>query len=1028
VPGFNPAPSPLPPRAGWLPLLWLLTWLSPIMVCAQSDSSDSTRDPLTISADFSRNWLEGDTRVHLLHGHCVIQQGETRYRADRAVVWTRPDQRDEVTVYLEENVKIERPGSTASRHRLLLTLPSETGLLLHAKRPANDTPAPDDPLYARALEERGGIRRVPARAVRQRETPEGIVPPGPDGEDLLPPGPEEPIPEFRAVQLPAPQGPSRRFSIFSRTGGNWNFETFPSPDSTPPEQVLVFSGGVNLVVEGLGQTVGGQKVDTLDLSADRIVVWTDPVSSRNFSGSADQSADLPLQVYLEGNIVIRQGGNVLRAAQAFYDVREQRALLYNAELKTQIEGFPAKVRVLASQLRQLAPNTYQASNAAITTSDFARPGYAARAGEIYIEPRNVGWYGDNPVRFNPATGQYEADETLWATAVDTTFEVEGLPVFYAPQISAPAEDPNIPLRNVSTQYDGIFGFQLYTVWDAFKLFGLDRPPGYRWDIDIDYLSERGPMLGTDFTYRGTERWGEPGAYRGELWGTTIYDTGRDNLGRDRLSLEPKEEWRGGLSLRDRWDLPYDMTLLSSFAFLSDRNFLEQYRERDYDTGDDYETQLFLRQTQHNWSWSAWLRPQLYNYYNNTQWLPRGDLFVIGEPLFGTPITWTSHSSAGFGIQRIADPSTDPNDYYSVLPWEADAEAGVFMTKHELAAPFWLGPFNIVPYVQGEADYWTDGFGSGPVDRLYGALGVRSSVEFWKVWSDYQNDLFALNGLSHKMTFDADWSYAESTTSINDIVQFNEFDDNSQEQFRRRLYRNTFNYNIPPQFNARNFAIRSGAANSVTAPYHELVDDMHAVRLGWRHRLQTKSGPPNAPRIRDWMSLDLETSVFPDADRDNYGEPLGLWTARYNWFISDRTTITAGTLFDTFDNPETLYNIGIMSQRSARGSVYLGYRAIQGGPLDSQIVTASYSYLMSQKWISTLSAAWDIAEGESRGQSLTISRIGADFLVHLGLSIDPTKDNYGVGLSIEPRFAPFVGKYGAAGNGTQLGSLVPPYSR
>jgi hypothetical protein len=502
----------------------------------------------------------------------------------------------------------------------------------------------------------------------------------------------------------------------------------------------------------------------------------------------------------------------------------------------------------------------------------------------------------------------------------------------------------------------------------------------------------------------------------------------DNLGRDRLSLEPKQEWRGGLSLRDRWDLPYDMTLLSSFAFLSDRNFLEQYRERDYDAGEDYETQLFLRQTQQNWSWSAWLRPQLFNYYNNTQWLPRADLFVIGEPLFGTPITWTSHSSAGFGIQRIADPATDPNDYYSVLPWEADAEAGVFMTKHELAAPFWLGPFNIVPYVQGEADYWTEGFGSGPVDRLYGALGVRSSVEFWKVWSDYQNDLFALNGLSHKMTFDADWSYAESTTSINDIVQFNEFDDNSQEQFRRRLYRNTFNYNVPPQFNARNFAIRSGAANSVTAPYHELVDDMHAIRLGWRHRLQTKSGPPSAPRIRDWMTLDLETSVFPDADRDNYGEPLGLWTARYNWFISDRTTITAGTLFDTFDNPETLYNIGIMSQRSARGSVYLGYRAIQGGPLDSQIVTASYSYLMSQKWISTLSTAWDIAEGESRGQSLTISRIGADFLVHLGLSIDPTKENYGVGLSIEPRFAPFVGKYGAAGNGTQLGSLVPPYSR
>ena len=82
-------------------------------------------------------------------------------------------------------------------------------------------------------------------------------------------------------------------------------------------------------------------------------------------------------------------------------------------------------------------------------------------------------------------------------------------------------------------------------------------------------------------------------------------------------------------------------------------------------------------------------------------------------------------------------------------------------------------------------------------------------------------------------------------------------------------------------------------------------------LRWPVRQQELTAPPR--------SLS-QYSVFPDADRDNYGEPLGLWTARYNWFISDRTTITAGTLFDTFDNPETLYNIGIMSQRSARGSL------------------------------------------------------------------------------------------------------------
>lgn len=1032
---------PLPPlcrrRSVWVLLGLVLIACGgspggPTSLWAQPEAGGG-RDPLKVSGDFLRTWQEGETTVHLLHGHCLVEQGETRYSAARGVIWRRVDERaagagEQVTLYLEGDVRVDRPGSTRDEARLLQTLSADAGLLLHSKRPAVDSPAPQDPLYLRAQEERGVLRRPPTRTIQLRGDPAAGIPPEPSPSADVPPDPDGPIPEFRTVQLPAPEGATRRFSIFSRTGGNWNFESFPAPDATPPEQVLVFTGGVNLVVEGLGQAVGGQAVETLDLSADKIVIWTDQVSSLNFSGSAEQSREMPLQVYLEGNIVIRQGSNVLRASQAFYDVRDQRALLTNAELKSQIEGFPAKVRVLARQLRQLAPNTFQANSAAITTSEFGKPGYALQAGEIFLEPRNEGWYGDNPVRLNPVTGQYESEETLWATLVDTTFVVEDVPLFYAPQLSAPAEDPNIPLRNVNVQYDGIFGWQLNTTWDSYKLFGIDRVPGTRWDLQLDYLSLRGPRIGTEGTWSGNDRLGSPGRYRGTGWATFIYDQGLDNLGRDRLSLEPKQEARGGLGLRDRWELPYDMTLDSQLAFVSDRNYLEAYRERDYDTGLDYETGLFLKQQQQNWAWSGFVRPNLYNYYNNTQWLPRGDLFVLGEPLFDTPVTWTSHSSVGFGIQRIASPPTDPNDYYSVLPYEGNAESGVFMTRNELDLPFWLGPLNVVPYAQGEAAFWSESFNNESLGRLYGTLGLRSSIEFWRAYPEVSSDLFALNGLAHKMVFDVDWSYSQSTAPIGDVLQFNEFDDNSQEQFRRRLLRNTFNGTLPPQFEPRQFAIRSGAAASVTAPFHELVDDLHAVRFGFRQRLQTKSGPVNAPRIRDWMTLDLETTLFPDSARDNFNEPFGLYGLRYNWFVSDRTTFTAGSLFDSFDNPERLFNVGLISQRSTRGSVYLGYRVIQGGPLDSQIATASYSYVMSPKWISSVSAAYDIAENESRGQSLTLTRVGADFLVHLGLSLDPMKENYGIGLSIEPRFAPFVGNYGAAGSGTQLGSLLQPYGR
>lgn len=1055
VPGLNPTF-----HQDFLHRIWSLLfaiWICgvPVVACAQTGPGESRSEPLTVSADFSRTWQEGDATVHLLHGHCVIEQGDTVYESGRAVIWRRTDERqgalrERVTVYLEDNVRVQRPGSSTEENKLLTNFTAEAGVLLHAKRPVNESPAPHDPTFQRALKERGAILKAPVRPTRLRQGPDLLLPPEPLPSADVPPDPDEPIPEFVSRQLTAPAGPVRRFSIFSRTGGNWNFESFPSPDSTPPEQLLVFKGGVNLVVEGIDRQVGDQPIGTIDLSADQILIWTDLESSRNFSGSAEQSTEMPLQVYLEGNIVIRQGNSVLRASQAYYDVRENRALLLNSELKTRIEGFPAAVRVRAQQLRQLSLDTYQANNAYITTSEFEKPGYRLQASEIFVEPRNMGWYGENPTVFNPATGQYETDQTLWATATDTTLFVEDVPLFYLPQLSAPAEDPNIPLRNVNLQYDRIFGFQVQTTWDAFKLFGLDRPEGQRWDLQADYLTFRGPRAGLDGTYSGGDRFGVDGNYRGNSWSTLIYDMGHDNLGQDRLNLIPKQETRGGASLRDRWDLPYDMTLYSEFAFLSDRNYLEQYRERDYDIGKDYETLLQLKQAQENWAWTATIRPQFYNYYNNTQWLPRGDLYILGEPLFNTPITWSSHSYASYAMQRIADRPTDPNDYYSVLPYEGNANVGIFATRNELDLPFDLGPFHVVPYVLGEAAAWA-GAGDGvPVDvanqqfidsqgqtghsqdaanRLYGAFGVRSSIEFWKAWPEVTSDLFALNGLAHKMTFDVDWSYAQSTADLNQILQYNEIDDNSQEQFRRRLFRNTFNYNVPAQFEPRYFAVRSGAGTAVTAPFNELVDDMNAVRLGWRNRWQTKSGPLNAPRIRNWMTLDLETTIFPNSERDNFGQLFGLYGLRYNWYISDRTTITAGALTDSFDNPERLFNVGVMSQRSTRGSVYLGYRKIEGGPLlDSQIVTASYSYVMSPKWISSLSAAYDVGEGQSRGESLTLTRVGADFLMHFGLSVDPTKNNYGVGFSIEPRFAPFVGNYGAGGSGTQLGSLLQPYGR
>ena len=61
--------------------------------------------------------------------------------------------------------------------------------------------------------------------------------------------------------------------------------------------------------------------------------------------------------------------------------------------------------------------------------------------------------------------------------------------------------------------------------------------------------------------------------------------------------------------------------------------------------------------------------------------------------------------------------------------------------------------------------------------------------------------------------------------------------------------------------------------------------------------------------------------------------------------------------------------------------------------------------MSPKWISTASFAYDVAETELRGTSLTVSRVGLDWILHFGFGYDVSKDNVGLGVSFEPRFGP-----------------------
>ncbi|MEZ6049593.1 MAG: hypothetical protein R3C11_29240 [Planctomycetaceae bacterium] len=700
---------------------------------------------------------------------------------------------------------------------------------------------------------------------------------------------------------------------------------------------------------------------------------------------------------------------------------DERGLLLNAELRAFIPELQGDVRIRAQQLRQKNRSSYHAQNAWATTSQFGEPGYRLRSSDIFLDYRyDRGWLGNGDYDIDPVTGMAVPKPTPWVTSLNNTLTVteHDIPILYTPYLSGPAEDPNIPIKSVTFEQDNIFGTQIKTEWDLFKVLGMDRPDGVDWSLLADYYSDRGPALGTSLDYGGQDLFGVPGLYTGEALGLFVYDDGRDNLGSDRRNLIPEDIFRGRTEWRHRQRLePYDALVIGEFGYLSDRNYLEQYFEKEFDRGKDVESLFYAKQDVQNWSWSFLTRPQINNFENTTEWLPKLDLHGLGEPILGEWLIWSSHSSIGYADLEPADAPTDPNDLFNPIPYITDDDGVVMMTRHQLEAPFDLGPIHFVPYVMGEAAYWEDGINNDQIDRFVGRGGLRSSLMFSRIFPNVYSDIFNLNGLAHKIRLESEYAYTDSSRSINEIPQYNEIDDNAQERFRERLLTNTFGGVLPMQFDPRFYAIRTGAGSSVTAPYHELIDDQQVLRLALRQRLQTKVGPPERQRIRDWMRLDLEASYFPDANRDNFGEDFGLYGGHYRWNVGERTSILADALYDTFDGGQELWSLGFLSQRSTRGSLYTGIRQIKGSGLESSILTASYSYVMSPKWISTMGTAYDLAEEQNRGQTFTLTRVGADFLVHLGLSVDESKDNVGFGISIEPKFGPFNA------NSSQLSSLL-----
>lgn len=970
------------------------------LACAQQEAVETQPESNDIQAPIEavgaavEVWQQGETKVTALRGGnnasglAGIRQGGLRLRGQSIViVESMKDGVNDVRVYAEERVLFENHGQWRN-------LASHV-MRIQALQPVQvSAPIRADVQHASELMKRAVERLEPGTA-------SAVIPAGLQQQF------EPYSPPVFGPAIPETGTPSRRIQIRPRSSQPLQFESRLSRDTVPEEQVYIITGGVNVLIQGLETDISGRTVSpgVLDLSADRVVIWTQPNESDALdsggTGTIIQSGMERLQVYLEGNILVRQGRNTVTASHAFFDANNDRALLMNAELRSLLPQNDGTFRVRAERLRQLSINRFHAQNAWTTTSPYGMPGYRLQASDIMVEPGPVSIFTE----LDPQTGQPVSGPPLWVTAVNSQLLIGNVPVLSLPKVTAPAEDPNIPIRRAVVKQDRIFGLQVKTVWNLTKILGQPKQEGMQWDLLTDYLSERGPAAGIEGQYDVNNFFGRATGSTSMIW---QLDQGTDNLGFDRKSLIPEQENRGQVLWQHRQELRGNAVLFGEIGYISDRNYRESFHEQAFDRDKDAETLLGIRKDAGLWSGSLWTRYELNEFETSTDWLPRADVYSFSQPLLNNTFFWTAHSMVGYGDLEPGKPPSDPNDPFLAgsISGVTDASGLVAMTRHQLDAPFRLGAFSITPFVMGEAAFQEEGLTQDEVDRFLVSGGVRGNLTATRVMPFVRSDLWNLNGLAHRSDTTVEYRVTDVSRNLDEIAQYNEIDENSQERFRGRYTLQQYGGVLPAEFDPRFYAVRQGAGLWVSAPYFELADDQQVVRLVNRNRLQTKVGPPGSERIRDWMILESGVSFFPDADRDNFGEDVGLIFGNYRWNVNDRTSLLAEGIVDLFENSQDVWSVGVLSQRSTRGSVYMGFRQVKARNfIDSQTLVGSYSYRMSPKWISTGAIAYDVAAGESRGSSLTFSRIGLDWVLHLGFGIDTSKDNVGVAVALEPRFGP-----------------------
>lgn len=715
----------------------------------------------------------------------------------------------------------------------------------------------------------------------------------------------------------------------------------------------------------------GGRPRAIVLQADNLVLWRradDP--NRPETGLISGQHEGVSDIYVSGDVQLREGQRTVRAAELYYDFRRSRGLARNAVLRTFDASRNIPVYVRAAELRQVAANQFEAEDVTVTTSEFHTPQISVTASKIRVV--------DN----TPDTEDSDVsdDSRFDAKLEDVRFKYYDTTLLALPSLRPNFVRPDAPLKGVSVGEDSTYGTSIETRWFLSRILGLREPEGTESTLALDYYSERGVGGGVDIKY-------ERETYFGRLLGYMIDDNGEDRLSRTEKNVEVTKDTRGRFAFQHRHFLPYNWQLTAEVSYLSDENFLQQFYRGEFNAGKEQETLLHLKRIEDNWALAFLGKARVNDFLDKVEEQPSAEFHWTGQSFFNDRLTFYSDNQISRYRYLYAADSTiaGPDDFFAFT-----------MTRNEIDMPLKVGKSKIVPFVAGTFGYEEgggfqaslDGSPVEPQDTAWiGEGGVRMATQpFWRVYPEVKSRFWDLNQLRHvirpRVTAVA---YAHS-----DLVE---------EQ------RDTLDFGISQRWQTR----RGPKGNLRTVDWLRLDID-----FVWVNNSGDETAGPdqfiwNKPFI---PMVNRSGSVLLPQDR----RTTGIFGPRRNYFeaemalrLSDTTSILGDMNIDMQSGVAQQIDVGFARLCWPNLSYYIGSRYLRriesGDERGSNAVTFAATYVIDPRYTGVFAQQYDFDYGAGIRSDITLIRKYHRMNVALTLSADESLDDRRIVLSLWPQGVP-----------------------